>query len=61
MILAFVVDGFFLCRKIRKLVRERLPKQDVRWASLYGYAVMRTLSFRRIRIPRPRVKIGDPI
>lgn len=61
MILAFVVDGFFLCRRIRKLVRERLPKQDVRWAGLYGYAVMRTLSFRRIRMPRPRVKVGDKI
>lgn len=61
MILAFVVDSFFLCRRIRKLVRERLPKQDVRWGGLYGYAVMRTLSFRRIRVPRPRVKIGDRI
>jgi hypothetical protein len=61
MILAFVVDGFFLCRRIRRLVRERLPKQDVRWPALYGYAVMRTLSFRRIRVPRPRVKVGDPI
>jgi hypothetical protein len=61
MIFAFVVDGFFLCRRIRKLVRERLPKQDVRWAGLYGYAVMRTLSFRRIRVPRPRVKVGDKI
>jgi hypothetical protein len=61
MILAFVVDSFFLCRRIRKLVRERLPKQDVRWRGLYGYAVMRTLSFRRIRVPRPRVKIGDRI
>jgi hypothetical protein len=61
MILAFVVDGFFLCRKIRKLVRERLPKLDVRWGSLYRYAVMRTLSFRRMRVPRPRVKVGERI
>ena len=61
MILAFVVDSFFLCRRVRKLVRERLPKQDVRWGGLDGYAVMRTLSFRRIRVPRPRVKIGDRI
>jgi hypothetical protein len=61
MILAFVVDSAFLCRRLRKLVRERLPKEDVRWGGLYGYAIMRTLSFRRIRVPRPRVKVGDPI
>jgi Protein of unknown function (DUF3043) len=61
MILAFLVDSVFLCRKVRRLVRERLPKEDVRWGGLYGYAVMRTLSFRRIRVPRPRVKVGDPI
>jgi Protein of unknown function (DUF3043) len=61
MILAFVVDSVFLGRKVRKLVRERLPKEDVRWGALYGYAVMRTLSFRRLRVPRPRVKVGERI
>ena len=61
MILAFVVDSFFLCRRIRKLVRERLPKENVRWGGLYGYAVMRTLSFRRLRVPKPRVRVGDKI
>jgi hypothetical protein len=61
MILAFVVDTVFLFRKIRKLVQERLPKETVRWRGLYGYAIMRTLSFRRIRVPKPRVKVGDKI
>ncbi len=61
MILAFVVDAAFLCRKIRKLVRERLPKENVRWGGLYGYGAMRTLAFRRIRVPRPRVNVGDKI
>lgn len=61
MVLAFVVDAVFLCRKIRKLARQRLPKEDVRWGGVYGYAIMRTLSFRRLRVPKPRVKVGDTI
>jgi hypothetical protein len=61
MVLAFVVDAVFLCHKIRKLVKQRLPKEDVRWGGVYGYAIMRTLSFRRLRVPKPRVKVGDRI
>jgi hypothetical protein len=61
MLLAFVVDSVFLCRRVRKLVRERLPKENVRWGALYRYAIMRTLSFRRLRVPKPRVKPGDAI
>jgi hypothetical protein len=61
MVLAFVVDSILLCRRVRKLVRERLPKENARWGALYRYAIMRTLSFRRLRIPKPRVKPGDAI
>jgi hypothetical protein len=61
MVLAFIVDAVFLCRRIRKLTAERLPNEDVRWGGVYGYAVMRTLSFRRLRVPKPRVKVGDKI
>jgi hypothetical protein len=60
MVLAFVVDAVFLCRKIRKLAGERLPKETVS-RGVYGYAIMRTLSFRRLRVPKPRVKVGDKI
>jgi hypothetical protein len=61
MLLAFVVDSVLLCRRVRKLVHERLPKENPRWGALYRYAIMRTLSFRRLRVPKPRVKPGDTI
>jgi len=56
-----VVDSVLICRRIRKLVRERFPKTDQRMASLYLYAIMRSITFRKMRAPVPRVKIGDKI
>lgn len=56
-----VVDSILISRKIKKLVQARFPKTDQRMGSLYLYAIMRAMTFRRMRAPAPRVKIGDPI
>ncbi|MET8094212.1 DUF3043 domain-containing protein [Micromonospora sp. NPDC005220] len=59
--LGVVVDSVLICRKISKLVRERFPKTDQRMGSLFLYAVMRSITFRRMRAPAPRVKLGDKV
>jgi hypothetical protein len=59
--LGLVVDSVLISRKIGKLVRQRFPKTDQRMGSLYLYAIMRSITFRRMRAPIPRVNIGDPI
>ncbi|MEU8169631.1 DUF3043 domain-containing protein [Micromonospora sp. NPDC049004] len=59
--LGVVVDSLLICRKIGKLVRERFPKSDQRMGSLYLYAVMRSITFRRMRAPAPQVNIGDKV
>jgi Protein of unknown function (DUF3043) len=59
--LGVVVDSVFICRKISKLVRARFPKSQQRLGSLYLYAIMRSLSYRRMRVPKPTVKVGDKI
>ncbi|MER7456473.1 DUF3043 domain-containing protein [Micromonospora sp. NPDC126480] len=59
--LAVIVDSILIARKIKKLVRERFPNTGQRMGSLYLYAIMRSLTFRRMRAPEPRVNIGDPI
>jgi hypothetical protein len=56
-----VLDSVLISRKIKRLVRERLPKSTERLRSLYFYAIMRSLTFRRMRVPNPRLKIGDKI
>nr|WP_020521358.1 DUF3043 domain-containing protein [Catelliglobosispora koreensis] len=58
---AMIVDTFFICRKIKKMMRERFPKSTERLGSLYFYGGMRALSFRKLRMPKPRVNVGDKI
>ncbi|GAA1744652.1 DUF3043 domain-containing protein [Luedemannella helvata] len=59
--LAVIVDSFLLCRKVRRLMKERFPKTTTRMGGHYFYAIMRSITFRRIRMPAPQVKIGDKI
>ncbi|MEW2429028.1 DUF3043 domain-containing protein [Micromonospora sp. NPDC047644] len=59
--LGVVVDSVLICRKISKLVRERFPKTNQRMGSLFLYAVMRSITFRRMRAPAPQVKLGDKV
>ncbi|MEU5940321.1 DUF3043 domain-containing protein [Micromonospora sp. NPDC047548] len=59
--LGVVVDSVLISRKIKKLVRERFPNSGQRMGSLYLYAIMRSITFRRMRAPAPQVNIGDKI
>lgn len=56
-----VIDSILISRRVKKLIRERFPKTDQRLGSLYLYAIMRSITFRRMRAPVPRVEIGDAI
>lgn len=59
--IGLVIDSVLISRKIKKLIRERYPKTQERLGSLYFYAIMRSITFRRMRMPVPRVNIGDEI
>ncbi|GIM97480.1 DUF3043 domain-containing protein [Paractinoplanes toevensis] len=58
---AVIIDSVLIARKVKKAVRERFPKSDVRIGSLQFYGVMRGLTFRRMRVPKPQVQLGDKI
>jgi Protein of unknown function (DUF3043) len=58
---ATVVDTFLIVRRVKALARERFPKEADGARGIYFYVVMRTISFRRLRVPKPRVKVGDKI
>jgi hypothetical protein len=57
----FVLDSVLLCRKVRKTLKAKMPKATVRWGSMYMYVVMRSITFRKLRLPSPQVKIGEPL
>lgn len=59
--LAVVVDTFLISRKIKKMITGRFPKTKERLPSLYFYGFTRSIMFRRLRMPRPRVKVGEAI
>jgi hypothetical protein len=56
-----IVDSFLLSRRIKKILTERFPKASRPPRSHYPYAIMRTISFRRMRMPAARVQLGDKI
>lgn len=55
-LLIAVIDGFFLSRRIRKIVVEKFP--DAQTKGLGMYAWLRSTQMRRLRAPHPQVKIG---
>jgi hypothetical protein len=47
------LDGIFLSRRIKKIVREKFPNESTRGIGLYGW--MRATQLRRLRAPAPQV------
>jgi Protein of unknown function (DUF3043) len=59
LILAVIVDAVVLRFQLKAELGRRFPDESTRGALFY--AVMRSLQLRRLRIPRPRVTIGQPL
>ena len=53
------VDIFRMWRGFKKLAAQRIPKEPLKGLLYYGFN--RSLSLRRLRVPRPVLKRGDPI
>jgi Protein of unknown function (DUF3043) len=58
-VLIMLVEGLFIGRRVRGLAAERLPGESTRGIALYS--AMRALQIRKLRMPKPRVDIGDTI
>lgn len=59
MVVVMLIEGFFLGRKLKALAAERYPGESTR--GLRMYAAIRGLQIRKLRFPKPRVKVGDTI
>lgn len=58
-ILLVVGDTLLLRFRVRKAVRERFP--DAPLKGLTFYAIMRAVNMRFLRLPKPQIKIGQPL
>jgi hypothetical protein len=61
MLLVMAIEGFVNGRKIAKLAREKFPKEAIAGRSVGWYAFVRASQIRRLRVPKPRLKPGEPI
>lgn len=61
LIVAMFLEGALLGRQVTKKVRERFPKETIGAVSTSFYAFTRASQLRRLRVPKPRVKYGDPV
>ncbi|MGK5628387.1 DUF3043 domain-containing protein [Streptomyces sp. URMC 123] len=56
-IVMIVIDSIGIAIRLKKQLKARFPKENLRGA--VPYALMRTLQMRRLRLPKPRVKRGE--
>ena len=52
-----VVYGFFVSKKIKKIVAEKFPGEPTKGLGLYGW--LRSTQMRKLRAPAPQKKLGD--
>ncbi|OLT46978.1 hypothetical protein BJF85_00520 [Saccharomonospora sp. CUA-673] len=60
-LLGMLAEGFLNGRRVANAARERFPNEHIRGASLGWYAFVRASQLRRLRVPKPRLKAGDPV
>lgn len=54
-----VMEMVFLRLKLRKELKARFPEESLKGATYY--AIMRAMQMRFMRLPKPQVKLGDPL
>jgi hypothetical protein len=56
-LLISVIDGIFLSRRIKRLVAAKFPDAAVKGIGMYGW--LRSTQMRRMRTPKPQIKVGE--
>ncbi len=59
-LVAVVLDAVLLSLRVRKAVAERHP-DEAKTLRHVGYALLRSTVLRRLRMPPPQVRPGEPV
>lgn len=59
LLLVMIIEGWLVGTKVKRLAAERFPGQSTQGVILYS--IMRGISMRRMRMPKPRVNRGDKV
>ena len=57
--LVVVLDSVLLRWRVHREIKRRFPGESLRGVTLYAY--MRSLQLRFLRLPKPQVKLGQPL
>ncbi len=61
MLAAMVVEGTLLARQIVSRVRAKFPNEEVKGLTVGWYAFTRATQIRKLRMPAPRVAVGEAV
>lgn len=60
-LIMMTVEAVYNGKRISKMARERFPDETIKGRTVGWYAFIRASQIRRLRVPKPRLKAGDPI
>ena len=61
MLVAMGIEAYYNGRRITKLARQKFPNETIKGRSIGWYCFIRASQIRRLRVPKPRLKPGDPL
>ena len=59
LVVLIIAEGWLVGQRVKRLAAERFPGKSTRGVTMY--TLMRGISMRRMRVPKPRVSRGDKI
>src|SRR5262245_3793768 len=59
MCVVIIVDSIFITRRLKREIRARFPNEDSK--GVVAYTLLRSMQFRGLRMPKPRVRPGTPV
>ncbi|MDQ0379866.1 DUF3043 domain-containing protein [Amycolatopsis thermophila] len=60
-LVVMAIEGYFNGRRIARLARAKFPKETISGRSIGWYAFVRASQIRKLRMPKPRVKVGEAV